>query len=112
MITRRGFLARSAFTAVAVGTSPTWAPTPPLVTSDAARPAMPYGVMSGDILNDRAIVWSRSDRSARMIVEWSTSDRFTDIRRVVGPAALEDSDFTARVDLQGLPADQRIAYRV
>src|SRR5262249_31603094 len=31
---------------------------------------------------------------------------------VVGPAALEDTDFTARVDREGLRADQRIAYRV
>ena len=30
---------------------------------------------------------------------------------MVGPAALEDSDFTARVDLEGLPAGQRIFYR-
>src|SRR5262249_16680072 len=76
------------------------------------RPATPYGVMTGDVVGDRAIVWSRSDRSARMVVEWSTSDRFVDARRIVGPAALEPTDFTARVDLQGLPADQRISYRV
>jgi alkaline phosphatase D len=31
---------------------------------------------------------------------------------VVGPAALEDSGFTARVDLGGLPPGQRIAYRL
>ncbi len=29
----------------------------------------------------------------------------------MGPAALEDSDFTARIDLEGLPAGQRIFYR-
>ena len=73
---------------------------------------MPYGVMSGDVVGDRAIVWSRSNRSARMVVEWSTSESFAGLRRVMGPAALETTDFTARVDLHGLPADQRISYRV
>src|SRR6185295_10560211 len=32
-------------------------------------------------------------------------------RRVVGPAALEATDFTARVDLIDLPPGQRISYR-
>ena len=63
-------------------------------------------------LGDRAIVWSRTDRPARMVVEWSTTDSFTDVRRVVGPAALEDTGFTARLDLSGLPSGKRISYRV
>src|SRR5262249_9489113 len=112
MITRRTFLAGSTFGASLLATRRVHAQAPPVVTPDGARPALPYGVMSGEVAGDRAIVWSRCDRSARMIVEWSTSDRFTDARRVVGPAALEDTDFTARVDLQGLPPGQRIAYRV
>ncbi len=47
-----------------------------------------------------------------MVVEWSTTESFTDVRRVVGPAALEDTGFTARLDLSGLPPGQRISYRV
>jgi alkaline phosphatase D len=85
---------------------------PAAVVPDAARPAMPYGVQSGDVTRDRAIVWSRADRPARMIVEWSTSDVFREARRVTGPAALEEADFTARVDLHGLPPGQQIFYRV
>ena len=112
MISRRQFLAGSTLAAVGFAVRGADAQAPGVVTPDAARPALPYGVMSGDIVGDRAIVWSRSDRSARLIVEWSTSDRFTDARRIVGPAALEDTDFTASVDLHGLPSDQRIAYRV
>jgi len=73
---------------------------------------MPYGVQSGDVVRDRAVVWSRSDRPARMIVEWATSDSFRNPRRVSGPAALEESDFTARVDLRGLPLGQPIFHRV
>ena len=83
-----------------------------LIQSPRERPGVPYGVASGDVGGGRAVIWSRTDRSARMYVEYSTSDRFTNVRRVRGPAALEPSDFTARVPLADLPAGQRIFYRV
>ena len=85
---------------------------PAIVRSERDRPALPQGVASGDVSSERAIVWSRSDRPARIFVEYSTTDRFTDVRRIRGPAALESSDFTARVVLSGLPPGQRIFYRV
>lgn len=47
-----------------------------------------------------------------MFVEYSTTERFTNAVRVPGPAALETSDFTARVVLTDLPPGQRIFYRV
>ena len=73
---------------------------------------MPQGVASGDVTDGRAVVWSRSDRPARMLVEYSTTDRFETVLRRTGPAALESTDFTARVVLTDLPPDQRIFYRV
>lgn len=85
---------------------------PAVVTSDRQRPLAPHGTMSGDVVADRAIVWSRTDRPARMQVEWSTTDSFADAVQVRGPHALEASDFTARVDLLGLPPGQDIFYRV
>jgi len=84
---------------------------PAIVTAGSARPSSAFGVTAGDVDGDRAIVWSRTDRASRLIVEYATTESFTDVRRVVGPAALEASDFTARVDLSGLPAGQRIFYR-
>ncbi|MBL8168034.1 MAG: alkaline phosphatase D family protein [Acidobacteria bacterium] len=85
---------------------------PAIITSAQARPLTPFGVMSGDVSADRAIVWSRTDRPARMIVEYATTESWQNAQRVVGPAALEPGDFTARVDLAGLPAGQKIFYRV
>ena len=58
------------------------------------------------------VIWSRVDRPARMSVEYATTERFADARVVRGPAALAGTDFTARVVLTGLPAGQRIFYRV
>ena len=83
-----------------------------LIKDDAARPTVAHGAMVGDVTADRAIVWSRTDRPARMVVEWSTRASFEDARRVIGPAALPETGFTARIDLSGLPADQTIVYRV
>ena len=85
---------------------------PSLVRQDALRPQIPYGVASGDVTRDRAIVWSRTDRRARMFVEWATTESLQDARRVRGPAVSEASNYTARVDLTGIPPGQRIFYRV
>jgi alkaline phosphatase D len=111
---RRSVLAAGGFAAGALVRRPAWAqgPGPAVVTPDRMRPAIPYGVQTGDVTGDRAIVWSRTDRPARLVVEWATNDAFRDTARVVGPAALGDSDFTARVDLRGLPTGQEIFYRV
>ena len=46
---------------------------------------------------------------------WSSSrppESFKNSWTVQGPAALEDTDFTAKLDVPGLPAGQRIFYRV
>jgi alkaline phosphatase D len=84
---------------------------PAVVTPEKARSAV-AGVQSGDLVGDRAVIWSRCDRPARMVVEWATDEQFKDVRRVVGAAALEHSDFTARVDLSGLPPGETVFYRV
>jgi alkaline phosphatase D len=85
---------------------------PAVITSDKERPSLPSGVQAGDLLGDRAIVWAQADRPARMVVEWATTESFADRRRINGPATLEDADFTAKLDLAGLPPGQRIFYRV
>jgi len=85
---------------------------PVAIKRDGARPAALQGVASGDVGHDRVMVWSRCDRPAQMVVEWSISDRFTDLNRVPGPAAIEATDFTAKLDLGGLPPGERIFYRV
>jgi alkaline phosphatase D len=77
-----------------------------------SRPLITHGLQSGDVGADGAIVWARTDRPARMIVDYALSDSFADASRVVGPAALAEGDYTARILLAGLPAGQEVFYRV
>ncbi|OES68485.1 alkaline phosphatase [Pseudomonas aeruginosa] len=85
---------------------------PAVIAAPNARPKLTDGVQSGDVHGDRALVWSRTDRPARMIVEWDTRSVFSEPRRLVSPITDERLDYTARIDLRGLPADQSIFYRV
>ena len=85
---------------------------PAAITAEKMRPAIPYGVASGDITSEAAILWSRSDRPARLLVEYAATESFRHSRRIVGPAALAESDFTVKIELTDLPAGQQIFYRV
>jgi alkaline phosphatase D len=85
---------------------------PAVITSEQVRPAIPYGVASGDVTGHAAIVWSRTDRPSRMLLEYATTESFSNTRRVRGPTALPVDDFTARIHLTNLPPGQDIFYRV
>ena len=79
LLPRRSFLRRSAATLAIAGTGAPFiirSRAALAATSDTALPGLPYGVMSGDVGTDSAVIWSRSDRPARMIVEYATSDSF------------------------------------
>jgi alkaline phosphatase D len=85
---------------------------PSILRSQGSRPALAQGVASGDVTNGRAVIWSRADRASRMVVEYATTESFTNTQRIGGAAALETSDFTAHTVLTDLPPGQRIFYRV
>lgn len=76
------------------------------------RPVFTHGVQSGDVSLDGGMVWARADRPARLLVEVATSDSFKDSRLLRGPAAIAETDFTAKMALTGLPAGQEIFYRL
>ncbi len=108
---RRKFLTRSlaASSGLLLANRPGF---PAIITSAQSRPLISSGVQSGDVTARNAIVWARCDRPARMIVDYASTSSFRDAKRIVGPAALEPADFTARVDLTELPGGQQIFYRV
>ena len=111
IVTRRTFLRHATLAGVAAVTPLGWARAAVAQSAD-GRPAMPFGVQSGDVTPEGGVIWSATDRPARLIVEYATSEGFGDVRRVVGPAALPETGFTAQAVLTGLPAGQDIFYRV
>jgi alkaline phosphatase D len=119
VVSRRSFLSLLATTGAGMlvaglGARRIWAQgsSPAFITSDHSRPAIPYGVASGDITSHSGIIWSRTDRPSRMVVDYATTESFSNARRIFGPAALSVDDFTAKLDLQDLPPGQDIFYRV
>jgi alkaline phosphatase D len=116
-LSRRQFIKLSAAATGAVFTDnafnhKTFAQAPGIITSEKRRPQLPYGVMSGDINNNSIVIWSKTNKPARIIVEYSTNELFRNFRRIVGTVATEKTDFTARLNLSQLPQAQQIFYRV
>jgi alkaline phosphatase D len=117
MLNRRQFLQSSLIasgSAIVTSQMPRqgFAQAPAIIATNNTRPNIPYGVMSGDITQGSGIIWSRSDRPSRMIVEYDFDPSFRKARRMTGLAALESTDYTARINLQKLPSGRRIFYRV
>ncbi len=84
----------------------------PYLSRAADRPAVTHGVQSGDVNADSGVVWARTDRPSQMLVDVATTESFKDARALPPIAALPESDFTAKVLLENLPAGQDIFYRI
>ena len=84
----------------------------PYLSRAADRPLVTHGVQSGDVGADGGVVWARADRPSQMMVEVATTESFANARALPPIAALPESDFTAKMLLENLPAGQEIFYRV
>lgn len=102
---RRQFLQKMAVSAPVLAFPSIW-------RSPALRPALPYGVASGDVVGDKAIIWSACDKPAKMWVEWSTTQSFRKAYPLEGPVTLPETGLTSKMELTHLPQGQEIFYRV
>jgi alkaline phosphatase D len=84
----------------------------PSISRAADRPTITHGVQSGDVTLDAAITWARVSQPSRVRVEFATTDSFKTILGGGFTDALPESDLTMKFGLTGLPAGQRIFYRV
>ncbi|MGM0362988.1 alkaline phosphatase D family protein [Streptomyces griseoaurantiacus] len=107
---RRNVL-RGALAASAAVTLPTTLGAAPAFARS-GRPAAPWGVQAGDVTAHSGLVWVRSDRPARMIVETAATESFRQARRWHGPLLGPGTDLTGTTRLHGLPAGEQIHYRV
>jgi alkaline phosphatase D len=76
------------------------------------RPGLPSGIATGDVTSNSAVVWSRTDRRARLVVDLTSHGRFDRAIRLRGPITGPDADFTAQLPLRGLRPGQQYDYRV
>ncbi|MBK3635134.1 alkaline phosphatase D family protein [Streptomyces sp. MBT97] len=107
---RRGVL-RGSLAASAALTLPSAVGAAPALALS-GRPGAGWGVQTGDVTSDSALVWVRSDRPARMVVETAATESFRGARRRHGPLLGAGTDFTGTTRLHGLPAGEQIHYRV
>lgn len=107
---RRRFL-RSAGTLAGLSALGGW-PLRAAALYDPQRVGTPFGVQTGDVLANRAVIWSAADRAAQMWVELADNPDFQGAVRLRGPAALPETGLTAKLDVSGLRANSRIHYRV
>jgi alkaline phosphatase D len=84
----------------------------PYLSRASDRPLITHGIQSGDVSRESGMVWARTDRPARMLVEVSTSDSFADIRDGIAIDVLPETDFTGKVLLEDLPSGEEISYRI
>jgi alkaline phosphatase D len=108
-LTRRALLRLGGAVALAGSAGCAPSPTPGLVRAD--RPVLTHGVQSGDVVGDSALVWTRADRVARMVVEVAADPSFRDAVTVRGPELGPDTDFTGRVRVPAAPG-RATHYRV
>src|ERR1700722_14912326 len=84
----------------------------PYLSRAADRPQVTHGVQSGDVGADGGAGWARPDPPSQMLVEVAPTESFRNARALPPIAALPESDFTAKMLLENLPAGQDIFYRV
>ena len=72
-----------------------------------------HGIASGDVTNDSAVVWARSNREAQMHVEYDTYSNFSQSNSLNSSSlANQTTDYTARAKLEGLNPDTVYYYRI
>ncbi|GAA1772985.1 alkaline phosphatase D family protein [Streptomonospora arabica] len=76
------------------------------------RPKLTHGLQFGDPRHDGAVVWTRADRPARMVVEVSDRPDFRHSRTLRGPVLTPGADGTGRVRIRGLKPGAQAYVRV
>ncbi|MCR4266936.1 alkaline phosphatase [Nitratireductor sp. ZSWI3] len=107
--TRRKFLVGTGATALATTLGGLALPA---ISRAAARPVFTHGVQSGDVDATSAMIWTRTDRPARIQFEVSTTESFAGPLRLSALDALPETDFTVKRLLEDLTPDQEFFYRM
>ena len=58
---------------------------PAIITPAHSKYPIIDGIASGDVTENSAVIWGRTNRIARMLVEWSTTPKLVNSFRTAGP---------------------------
>lgn len=83
----------------------------PFYARAADRPVFSHGVQSGDVDMSSGMIWTRVDRPSRIMMEYATTESFSNAVRLAPLDALPETDFAVKRLLADLPSDQEIFYR-
>ncbi|MGJ8543815.1 MAG: alkaline phosphatase D family protein [Sulfitobacter sp.] len=83
----------------------------PSLSRAAARPVFEHGVQSGDVDMSSGMIWTRTDRPAKVMMEISTTESFANPRQLAPMDAIPASDMAIKRLVADLPSDQDIFYR-
>ena len=83
----------------------------PALSRAASRPAFTHGVQSGDVDKSSGMIWTRTDRPAKVMMEVSTTESFDNAMKLPPLDALPETDLAVKRLVEGLPSDQDIFYR-
>lgn len=106
-LSRRSFL----FSSGAAGLAATSVLAAPFYARNVGRPVFTHGVQSGDVDTASGMVWTRTDRPAKVMVEYATTESFADPIRAAVVEALPGSDLTVKASLDNLLPGQDVFYR-
>ncbi|UUP17416.1 alkaline phosphatase D family protein [Nitratireductor thuwali] len=84
----------------------------PAISRASSRPQFTHGVQSGDVDTSSGMIWTRTDRPARVQFEVATTESLADARRLPPLDALPESDFAVKRLLTELTPDQEVFYRM
>ncbi|MGB2693712.1 MAG: alkaline phosphatase D family protein [Dehalococcoidia bacterium] len=73
--------------------------------------AFTYGVASGDVRPDAAVVWTRADRTSTLTAEVATDQAFANVAAKQEAEATDNGDFTAKAEITGLEPGTQYYYR-
>ena len=86
---------------------------PNIASSTPDKLSITSGVASGDITDNSAIIWSRTNAEARFQVEYGTDPNFTTTVSKSSPSTTSNTtDFTAHLKLDNLNSNTTYYYRV
>jgi alkaline phosphatase D len=72
-----------------------------------------HGIASGDVTNDSAVIWSRSNQEAQMHVEYDTNPNFSQPQSTNATTlGNQTTDYTSHVKVEGLSPDTLYYYQV